>query len=245
MPHLHDVQFGTRLCLVPNLRITHRAPRKISSSPHARPAILGAMQSSSQPAASATSAPEPSSFAGFLSALASPAPASRSNSWNDDALADDVATLSYESALKTHSRYKPASEPLPQPSSAFAPERVSPASGSSFSTAARESQPPAIGAGDPKSASITIRMNQAECAQLKQRAAEAGMTISAYLRSCTFEAEALRGQVKEALAQLRTAASASDKQPATAPDRPARFGWLPRIFVSGATTRREQGHSCP
>jgi hypothetical protein len=85
-------------------------------------------------------------------------------------------------------------------------------------------------------------MSQAECAQLRQRAAEAGMTISAYLRSCTFEAEALRGQVKEALAQLRAAASSSEKHPA--PDRPTKFGWLPRIFASGAPTRREQGHSC-
>jgi hypothetical protein len=187
----------------------------------------------------------PSSFAGFLSALASPAPSSRIGSWNDDALADDVATLSYESALKAHSRYKPAPEPLSNPSSACVPERVSPATGGLFPTAARQPQPPAAGSCDLKSASITIRMSQAECAQLRQRAAEAGMTISAYLRSCTFEAEALRGQVKQALAQLRAAASANEKQPAPAPDRPTRFGWLPRIFASGAPTRKEQGHSCP
>jgi hypothetical protein len=188
---------------------------------------------------------ESSSFAGFLSALASPAPASRNTVWNEDALADDVATLSYESALKTHARYRPAPEPLPQLSSFFAPESVSPASGGLSSTAEQESQPRAIGSSDPKSASITIRMSEAECAQLKQRAAEAGMTISAYLRSCTFEAESLRGQVKQALAQLRASASANRKHPATAPDRPPRFGWLPRIFASAAPVRREQGHSCP
>jgi hypothetical protein len=173
---------------------------------------------------------ESSSFAGFLSALASPAPASRNTVWNEDALADDVATLSYESALKAHARYRPAPEPLPQPSSVFAPESVSPASGGLSSTAAQESQPRAIGNSDPKSASITIRMSEAECAQLKQRAAEAGMTISAYLRSCTFEAEALRGQVKQALAQLRSAASASDKQPAAAAEQRKRFYWLSRVF---------------
>jgi len=48
------------------------------------------------------------------------------------------------------------------------------------------------------------RLSQTECGQLRTRAAEAGLSISAYLRSCTFEAETLRSQVKEALAQLRT-----------------------------------------
>ncbi len=203
------------------------------------------MESPSRSASSSNQ--DSSSFAGFLAALTSPASASKNATWNNDALADDVTTLSYESALKTHSRYNPSSEPHPQSPSAFIPERVSPASGSLFSTAARELQPPApksaAGSGDLKSASITIRMNQAECAQLKQRAAEAGMTISAYLRSCTFEAEALRGQVKQALAQLRIAGSVNDKQPAH--DRPPRFGWLQRIFASAAPTRGEQGHLCP
>ena len=46
-----------------------------------------------------------------------------------------------------------------------------------------------------KSASITIRLSKAECAQLRRRAAEAGLTVSAYLRSCTFEAESLRAEV--------------------------------------------------
>jgi hypothetical protein len=48
-------------------------------------------------------------------------------------------------------------------------------------------------------------MSTAECAQLRQCAAEAGLTVSAYLRSCTFEVEALRAQVKDALAELRSA----------------------------------------
>ena len=58
---------------------------------------------------------------------------------------------------------------------------------------------------DRKCASITIRVSKAECEQLKRRAADAGLSMSAYLRSCTFEAEALRAQVKEALAELRRA----------------------------------------
>jgi predicted DNA binding CopG/RHH family protein len=54
-----------------------------------------------------------------------------------------------------------------------------------------------------RSTSVTIRLSAAECAQLKQRAAEARLTLSAYVRSCTFEAEALRAQVKQALKELR------------------------------------------
>jgi hypothetical protein len=48
-----------------------------------------------------------------------------------------------------------------------------------------------------KSASITIRLSKPECAQIHQRAASAGLTVLAYLRSCVLEAESLRAQVKE------------------------------------------------
>jgi hypothetical protein len=58
-----------------------------------------------------------------------------------------------------------------------------------------------------KSSSVTIRLSAEECAQLHRRAAEAGLTISAYLRSCTFEAESLRALVKDTMAQLRAATS--------------------------------------
>ncbi len=62
-------------------------------------------------------------------------------------------------------------------------------------------------------ASVTVRMSNAEFAQLQQRAAEAGLTVSAYLRSCTFEVETLRAQVKQALAELRTARAQPAAQP--------------------------------
>lgn len=80
-------------------------------------------------------------------------------------------------------------------------------------------------------------MSKKECEQLHARSAEAGLTISAYLRSCTFEAEALRAQVKEALAELRSAPvtesrlsiAASDQAPkvdeATAAPN-GKLGWL-------------------
>src|ERR1700677_3463737 len=52
-------------------------------------------------------------------------------------------------------------------------------------------------------------LSRAECARLHQRAAEAGLTVSAYLRSCMVEAEALRAQVKQALAELKERAEGS------------------------------------
>ena len=43
--------------------------------------------------------------------------------------------------------------------------------------------------------------------ELRRRATEAGLTISAYLRSCTLEVENLRTQVKQTLADLRSSTS--------------------------------------
>ena len=62
-----------------------------------------------------------------------------------------------------------------------------------------------------KRASITIRLSKVECEQLHKRATEAGLTVSAYLRSCTFEAEALRAQVKQVLADLRKSTATQQK----------------------------------
>jgi predicted DNA binding CopG/RHH family protein len=188
---------------------------RISQLPAFTPAILIPMESPTQRA-------ESTSFAGLLSALASPAP--RSSEWNVDALASDVATISYESALKARARFKPADEPTLPDHSPHADLR------SSDESVPRRPPTSAAAHAEPKTASITIRMSQAECAQLKQRAAEAGITISAYLRSCTFEVESLRGQVKNTLAQLRSASSSQPIQPSPTPQQRRKFSWLSRVF---------------
>jgi hypothetical protein len=72
---------------------------------------------------------------------------------------------------------------------------------------------------------VTVRLSKAECASLHQRAAEAGLTVSAYLRSCTIEAEALRAEVKTALAELRLTAS-KKKTAASEKERPTFWGWV-------------------
>lgn len=181
----------------------------------------------------ATPSPASPSFAGLLAALAAPAQNS-APAWNDDELADDVATLSYERALRAHSRYQnvapadltdrallesaePASNQGEKEFSAVG-SPVRPAatppdlrySSTDVHTKGDSSLPAALGS-DLKSASITIRLSKLESAQLRQRAAEAGLTISAYLRSCTFEAESLRTLVKDTLAQLRASPSSPDR----------------------------------
>jgi hypothetical protein len=184
---------------------------------------------------------------GLLAALAAPASAAADcpPAWNDDDLADDVATLSYERALRTHARYRaadPSDRSLTQP-----PDPGTPGISEAFSveatptaeTPTSQAVPASSADGEPeateslltapgrnlKCVSITIRLSNAESAQLRKRAAEAGLTVSAYLRSCTFEAESLRALVKDTLAQLRSDPSKGD-QAACAPDRRSWPKWL-------------------
>ena len=197
-----------------------------------------------QPAGSESSL-NGSSFAGLLAALMAPKQETQP-AWNDDDLADDVATLSYERALHAHARYKPADfgewpqdanpaeassrekRPGKSPRNEIAHAAADPPPTGRNKDLSRNPEkspgPPATLEENRKRASITVRVSQSELAQLQQRAAEAGLTISAYLRSCTFEAETLRAQVKEALAQLRESKPAE----AVAPVQPSRSRW-PRI----------------
>lgn len=151
-----------------------------------------------------------------------------------DGLAADVATLSYESALRAQARYRAFSGSLPAASPVgaeisspaalpFEPdERARACSGNeSFSTAPAPRE-------KLRCASITVRLSPAENGLLRQRAAEAGLTVSAYLRSCTFEVESLRTQVKATLAQLRQSqAKAQAAEPRPARRIPRWLGWWP------------------
>src|SRR5579863_5658109 len=87
---------------------------------------------------------------------------SRPGSWIDDALAPDVATISYEQALRTHARYRHP-DTLPPSVTATDPEVPQPP---------QSMRIPEWVPGDPvprfatnrKLASIAIRMSAAECA---------------------------------------------------------------------------------
>jgi hypothetical protein len=157
------------------------------------------MQTAATDSSSNTNAsPGGTSFAGVLASMATsqgPDPA-----WNDDKLAADVATISYEQALRTHGR--PQFEGGASEADGAAVETLDGGAGGQASEAAPNPKP-------LKTASITIRFSVPECAQVRRRAAEAGLSVSAYLRSCTLEVETLRAQVKDALAQLRSSREVS------------------------------------
>ena len=202
----------------------------------------------------------------MMAALAEPAQSTEPSTWNNDDLADDVAILSYENALKAHARYRPsqASQVLkvsdrsltqsadPEPfcyeeassnAAAFAPY---PQAQPILAQPIPVRDPRATADHEPsflrtapldrnlKEASITIRMSKAECAQLHRRAAEAGLSVSAYLRSCTFEAESLRAMVKDTMAQLRAVTS----QPNIENAAPSRFRRLTRSLARVLTPWR-------
>jgi hypothetical protein len=170
------------------------------------------LQPMQQPGPSQPS-PSVTTFAGLLATLTSPPPPSDSNIaplWNSSDLGEDVATLSYERAPRTHA---------PIETDAIGTVDATNAIGEAGAFDARDAiaavhASPGLQTGtaresDLRSASVTIRMSPAECAQVRQRAGEAGLTVSAYLRSCTVEAEALRAQVKQALAELKEGAEGS------------------------------------
>ena len=209
------------------------------------PVSLQTVQQSFASASSSSSASQ--EFASLLAALAAPAKPSGSaddhlltqtrkvaSIWDDDGLADDIASLSYEQALRSHSGYH-ASRPEQSAESVRAQISSPEARDPSRSLSVEEERGGTNVWGAPKernlrSATITLRVSEAECAQLRQRAAEAGLTVSAYLRSCTFEAEALRTMVKETLAKLRSApteakpvAAAVRSQTPGGPGRAARW----------------------
>lgn len=188
----------------------------------------------------AESVPVPT-FAGLLASLTTPPP---KPAWDDD-LADDVATLSYESALRTHARYRPVDDaPLPlrasihspiadsDEDSAPQPRLACPAGPEpAGKTGSRTVQPTSTPSEQKtKTASITIRMSQAERDQLLRRAAEADMSVSAYLRSCTFEAESLRALVKDTLARLKQTNAQQQNLPAQSHRSP--FERVKRLFAA-------------
>jgi hypothetical protein len=85
----------------------------------------------------------------------------------------------------------------------------------------RPARPVARGEG----VSLSLRVNPAEQALIRIRAAEAGMSVSAYLRQCALDVEILRAQVQQFMA-----ASARSRMAELPEPRPARSeGWLARL----------------
>jgi hypothetical protein len=255
-----------------------------------------------QSAASSASASPSPNFASLLASLAGAAkkPVSAWGEERNDGLADDVVVLSYENALRAHSRYHAPDEPhtpvaAPEPGTVAKPQtakrmahaepirRVSPKpteiagpepirksspkftemagsapakmsrsahnKGHKKSSAAQKQKASVIASArkgtqkgnsfarmecvemtpeaprrstslvacNRRNSSVSLRLNEDESEQLRSRAEAAGLSVSAYLRSCIFEVESLRAQVKEAVAQMRQTTASS----APAPSFPA------------------------
>jgi len=64
-------------------------------------------------------------------------------------------------------------------------------------------------ANSGKSVWLTLRVTTAEQALIQARAAEAKLSVSAYLRQCAFEVETLRQQMQGALLEAQTASRSS------------------------------------
>lgn len=172
-----------------------------------------------------------SSFAGLLATLTAPKSAATEDEslWSSSDLGDDVASLSYERALRAHARYRPvnrAGGSLTLPTQESATDVEADVPNVRVTTSPQKSEGVASG-HDLRSASVTIRLSKTECMQLRERAAEAGLTISAYLRSCALEADALRAEVKKTLAELKTAA---ETLPPVAQTQKRRLGWIGRFI---------------
>lgn len=220
--------------------------------------MLGCM-----PGNAAVSAPQKTaSFASLLAGFA--APQRFDADWKDDGLEDDIATISYEQALRTHARIHPvsalpvvstspvesgSSEPCSSPSSKPS-GRKPPVSERTAEWTPVSAVAQAAPRSQRKSASVTVRLSAEESEQLQQRAAAAGLTASAYLRSCLFEAEALRAQVKEALEQFRAGATPGEagkanfakgasQSPVQSAAPAAQTGrwWLPSRWLGGTHAR--------
>ncbi len=215
--------------------------------------------------AAASASPKTASFASLLAGFA--APPRPDPDWKDDGLEDDIATISYEQALRTHARIHPVSAPpsaFEQVVAESSLTRSSPRSRTSgrklpsperiaewvSKSHVRQAAPQAAPLSRRKSASVTVRLSAEERVQLQQRAAAAGLTASAYLRSCLFEAETLRAQVKEALEQFRTGGSPGEadqanraegasQSPVQSTAQAAQSGrwWLPSRWLGGRHAR--------
>ena len=204
-------------------------------------------------AATSQSSPAARSFASVLAALALPRQtphdgrklraADNSHRWCEDGLGDDIATISYEQALRTHTRHHSESiamptqpENNPLPTSTHNQPLVDLSASSAPSPRTHElSALPALDAR--RSSSITIRLSKEECDQIHARAAEAQLTVSAYLRSCVLEADQLRAQVKQMLVQIRAVQSAQGPPATSSASRQKSPTW-PLSFVRWCLLRR-------
>jgi len=168
---------------------------------------------------------------GFANLLASITRRLEEGAWDESALADDVSTITYEQALRAARPVraaKLATRALLEDNPPVLP----------VWRASKSEQLIRTGEKKPRTASITIRVTAEEQIRLQERALAAGLSVSAYLRSCIFETEALRSQVKIALEQMQTASSQTTS---ILSDKKASPKWRMRLFPGWSRSRTSDG----
>lgn len=116
---------------------------------------------------------------------------------------------------RTSSPSKAASSPARQPATHSSPVRAAALDSASSSLRVTDSL-----MLDFKRTTVSVRLSEQESDRLRQRAAESGMSVSAYMRSCVLEAEQLRLQVKQALAEMRARTGEMARERTREPDVP-------------------------
>ena len=159
------------------------------------PVLLRTMLITMQPASTIPTTDSSRSFAGFLADFAATKLAGPLEADSDSGLEEDFS-LSYEHALRGQSS-------LPTKSALISLDSTLAEASSSCHRPDQVPEKVVSRNSGKRTASVTIRLSLPESEQLHLRAYEAGLTVSAYLRSCAFEVESLRAEVKATVAKLR------------------------------------------
>lgn len=171
-----------------------------------------------------TSSPDPSSpdldsFAAFLEKLSRAdvldAP-TRSVTVFESVPEEEAAALSYEHVLRRPHAATPSQSPFPAQPIALA------------TTAPPETA--LVTTTERRNARASICLSERERDLLRRRAKENSLSVSAYVRSCIFEVEALREQVQQFMAHMQNQA-----QTTTAPPKPAIAAPVPTPVLSAPT----------
>ncbi|MBB6145780.1 hypothetical protein HNQ77_003741 [Silvibacterium bohemicum] len=84
------------------------------------------------------------------------------------------------------------------------------------------------GSGEERQVSMTTRVGSSEQALIKIRAAEAGISVSAYLRQCALDVEVLRAQVQQFMAAAARSRLAELPEPSRIAMPVVNGGWFSR-----------------
>ncbi len=132
---------------------------------------------------------------------------------------EDLASLSYEQALRVPAQKGNKAQP-PRPAAAQTALAVPPSPKVPEPPRALEVYKP-FEISEPRHARTTVRFTAGENKLLHKRAAESGIAVSAYVRSCVLEVEALRAQISQLQAGLLQPSQPVAELPAPVAPRPA------------------------